>query len=228
MNAQLHEEFKFRCNMCASSFNQDALLKKHMQRHIDGRYHQCPECSKGFTLKNQLNKHIQLEHASSEAARLLNKKRTSTIAGKHNCYFDNCDAFFETADLLNTHLNNVHGLALIKSQNAGMANNGNSSGGGGGKSSKKQQQAHHQQQQQQEKMQIMFTEQLKNIKEEHQQQQQSLHQQQVPLSLPLGISLPLPPFNHQVRHRKSNAISKSTFGQNKTFLLFHCRHISNT
>lgn len=154
----LHEEFKFRCNMCSSSFNQESLLKKHMQRHIDGRFHQCPECQKGFTLKNQLNKHIQLEHASSEAARLLNKKRAQTATGKHNCYFDNCDAFFDTADALNQHLSTVHGLALIK--NIG--------------SSKKN------------KMEIMFTEQVKNIKDEP---------QQVPISLPLGISLPLPPFN---------------------------------
>lgn len=174
--------------MCSSSFNQEALLKKHMQRHIDGRYHQCPECSKGFTLKNQLNKHIQLEHASSEAARLLNKKRTSTVAGKFNCYFDNCDAFFDTNDLLNTHLNNVHGLALIKSQNAGTANqdggHGGSGGGsgGGGRSKKQKAQAH---------AQNMFAEQLK-IKEE--ESHHHVQQQQVPLSLPLGISLPLPPF----------------------------------
>lgn len=154
----LHEEFKFRCTMCTSSFNQEALLKKHMQRHIDGRYHQCSECAKGFTLKNQLNKHIQLEHASSEAARLLNKKRAQTATGKHNCYFDNCDVFFDTADLLNQHLTNVHGLALVK----------NATGGG-----------------KRNKMEIMFTEQLKNLKEE-----------QIPISLPLGISLPsLPSFN---------------------------------
>lgn len=165
---QLHEEFKFRCSMCSSSFNSEALLKKHTQRHIDGRYHQCPECSKGFTLKNQLNKHIQLEHASSEVARLLNKKRTSTIAGKFNCYFDNCDAFFDTNDLLNTHLNNIHGLALIKSQNAGTSNTGNS-GNSGGRSKKNK-------------------EHNNIIKEEEQH-----HQGQVQLSLPLGISLP--PFN---------------------------------
>lgn len=178
----LHEEFKFRCTMCSSSFNQEALLKKHMQRHIDGRYHQCPECSKGFTLKNQLNKHIQLEHASSETARLLNKKRTSTVAGKFNCYFDNCDAYFDTNELLNTHLNNVHGLALIKSQNAGTANTGGT--GGGGRSKKKERE-----------MQIMFTEQLKNVKDEEVAAAHQHHQQQVPLQLPLGISLPLPPFN---------------------------------
>lgn len=147
----LHEEFKFRCTMCSSSFNQESLLKKHMQRHIEGRYHQCSECAKGFTLKNQLNKHIQLEHASSEAARLLNKKRTSTVAGKHNCYFDNCDAYFDTADLLNQHLTNIHGLALIKTTGGSKRN----------------------------KMEIMFTEQLKNMKTE-----------EVPISLPIGISLP--------------------------------------
>lgn len=157
----LHEEFKFRCTMCSSSFNQEALLKKHMQRHIDGRYHQCSECSKGFTMKHQLTKHMQLEHASSEATRRLNTKRSQTAAGKHNCYFDNCDAFFETAELLNQHLTSVHGLALVKHANGGKRN----------------------------KMEIMFTEQLKNLKEE-----QHTTTQQLPLQLNLGI-LPLPSFN---------------------------------
>lgn len=152
----LHEEFKFRCTMCSSSFNQEALLKKHMQRHIDGRYHQCPECPKGFTMKNQLTKHLQLEHASSEATRRLNTKKSQSAVGKHNCYFDNCDAFFNTAELLNQHLNSVHGLALVKN-NSGKRN---------------------------KTMEIMFSEQLKNLKDE-----------QIPISLPLGISLPLPPFN---------------------------------
>lgn len=30
----LHDEFKYRCTMCSSSFNQEALLKKHIQRHV--------------------------------------------------------------------------------------------------------------------------------------------------------------------------------------------------
>lgn len=161
----LHEEFKFRCTMCASSFNQESLLKKHMQRHIEGRYHQCSECGKGFTLKNQLNKHIQLEHASTEAARLLNKKRTSNVAGKHNCYFDNCDAYFDSAELLNQHLTSIHGLALVKSHHQGHSGSGNHSGGGGSKK--------------QHKMEIMFTDQLKHLKND-----------EIPISLPIGISLP--------------------------------------
>lgn len=34
---KVHEECKYRCEFCVASFTQEVLLKKHIQRHIDGR-----------------------------------------------------------------------------------------------------------------------------------------------------------------------------------------------
>lgn len=34
---RMHDEFKYKCNVCPTSFNQETLLKKHEQRHLEGR-----------------------------------------------------------------------------------------------------------------------------------------------------------------------------------------------
>lgn len=164
----LHEEFKYRCNMCSSSFNQESLLKKHIQRHMDGRFHPCPECPKGFTLKHQLSKHLQMEHASSEAARRLNSKRGPDVAaGKHNCYFDNCEAFFETADELNLHLTSLHGINMSSNNKSGSSKRSRASAAAADTVSQS------------------LSDHFK-IKDE----------QPISLSLSLGLPLPLPPFGN--------------------------------
>lgn len=55
---------EFACTMCSSNFSDETLFKKHVQRHIDGRYLTCPVngCNDGFTLKHQLTKHLQIHH----------------------------------------------------------------------------------------------------------------------------------------------------------------------
>lgn len=131
------------------------MLKKHIQRHYDGRwvesefvccfestetsdlkiihsvlttftayyfrYITCsiPNCNKGFTTKHQLTKHLKIVHSNKDSPiappRRIAVKRE--LGGKHNCYFESCDAHFETSELLNEHLTATHGLSIVK--NAG-------------------------------------------------------------------------------------------------------------
>lgn len=74
------------------------------------RYINCPipGCTKGFTVKHHLTKHLQTVHTNK-----TNDKRSVIV--KHNCYFDNCEAFFETAEELNNHLAGSHGLSILRS-----------------------------------------------------------------------------------------------------------------
>lgn len=139
---KMHDTFKFKCEMCPSSFNQEVLLKKHIQRHIDGRYLTCPVtgCNEGFTIKTQLTKHMQMHHANSSNQQNLPKRlavKRQVTPGKHNCYFESCDDAFDEAEQLNEHLRTTHGLSIVK--NAGKKT----------------------------KMDIMLIEQLKNARENH-------------------------------------------------------------
>lgn len=122
----MHEEFRYKCTMCSSSFNQEGLLKKHIQRHIDGRYLTCPVegCNEGFTIKNQLTRHMQTHHSIKNCTQRISVKRLkmsnyvrSAASGKYNCYFESCDGSFTDEDTLNNHLRGVHGLSIVK--NAG-------------------------------------------------------------------------------------------------------------
>lgn len=69
------------------------------------------------------------------------------LGGKHNCYFESCDAHFETSDFLNEHLTSTHGLSIVK--NAGKRT----------------------------KMDVMFSEQLKNQKMDNEKQNANVQQQ---------------------------------------------------
>lgn len=87
------------------------------------RYITCsiPNCNKGFTTKHQLTKHLKNAHPNKDSStappRRIAVKRELSAPGKHNCYFESCDAHFETSDLLNEHLTTTHGLSIVK--NAG-------------------------------------------------------------------------------------------------------------
>lgn len=124
---KMHETFKFKCEMCPSSFNQEPLLKKHIQRHIDGRYLMCPivGCSEGFTIKSQLTKHLHMQHASeSNIPKRTTKKKpvaASTNATRHSCGFQNCTASFEATTSLNEHLRTVHGQSVTKNSGSKKA-----------------------------------------------------------------------------------------------------------
>lgn len=74
---KMHAEFRYKCTMCSSSFNLEGLLKKHIQRHIDGRYLTCPVegCEEGFTIKNQLTRHMQTHHSIENCTQRISVKR---------------------------------------------------------------------------------------------------------------------------------------------------------
>lgn len=113
-----------------------------------------PNCNKGFTIKHQLTKHLQTAHANQQdvvsSPRRLAVKRVLGAPGKHNCYFESCDAYFDSPEELNDHLTQTHGLSIVK--NAGKRS----------------------------KMDVMFSEQLKNQEDDQQQQhqQQQMHHHQ--------------------------------------------------
>lgn len=81
-----------------------------------------------------LQAHPSKDSANAPPPRRIAVKRVLGAPGKHNCYFESCDAHFDTSDLLNEHLTSNHGLSIVK--NAGKRS----------------------------KMDVMFCEQLKNQK----------------------------------------------------------------
>lgn len=71
-----------------------------------------------------MTKHLQTAHANTHdaaiaaaAPRRIAVKRIMTAQGKHNCYFESCDAYFDTSEQLNDHLTGTHGLSVVR--NAG-------------------------------------------------------------------------------------------------------------
>jgi hypothetical protein len=50
--------------MCPASFFDEPQLKRHIQKHIEGRVITCTivGCNESFSTKNQMNKHIQNVH----------------------------------------------------------------------------------------------------------------------------------------------------------------------
>lgn len=131
--------------MCTTARVVDFLSKSFIEIYdqafnITSRYITCsiPNCNKGFTTKQQLTKHLKVAHPNKDSStappRRIAVKRELGAPGRNNCYFESCDARFETSDLLNEHLMNTHGLSIVK--NAGKRT----------------------------KMDVMFSEQLKNQK----------------------------------------------------------------
>ncbi|KFB35033.1 AGAP002497-PA-like protein [Anopheles sinensis] len=103
----------YACNMCSMTFNDEVLLKKHVQRHVDGRYLTCPviSCGEGFTMKNHLTKHMQMHHPAVDLKKLGAEGGTDKTP-KHYCHYHNCNDSFDTADGLSNHLRVAHGLPI--------------------------------------------------------------------------------------------------------------------
>ncbi|XP_058130436.1 zinc finger protein 271 isoform X2 [Anopheles coustani] len=103
----------YACNMCSMTFNDEVLLKKHVQRHVDGRYLTCPviSCGEGFTMKNHLTKHMQMHHPAVDLKKLGAEGGTDKTP-KHYCHYHNCNDSFDSADGLSNHLRVAHGLPI--------------------------------------------------------------------------------------------------------------------
>lgn len=65
IKTQIAPRGEFSCNLCPTFFNEESQLKRHIQRHTEGRYFPCTVsgCAEGFSSKNQLNKHLQNHHS---------------------------------------------------------------------------------------------------------------------------------------------------------------------
>ncbi|XP_052565291.1 zinc finger protein 84 isoform X5 [Culex pipiens pallens] len=128
-----HQHGDFACTMCSMTFNDEVLLKKHVQRHLDGRFLTCPVlgCNEGFTMKNHLTKHMQMRHPAIDL-----KKSAPTPGGggvsarppRHCCHYFSCSESFETSEGLSNHLRTGHGLPIAspeeKKQMQHMITNG--------------------------------------------------------------------------------------------------------
>lgn len=70
LESHMKQHGQHACNLCSASFNDDALLKKHIQKHIEGRFTTCDMigCNVSVTTKNQMNKHMQLHHPTEYKA----------------------------------------------------------------------------------------------------------------------------------------------------------------
>ncbi|XP_050083788.1 zinc finger protein 883 isoform X1 [Anopheles aquasalis] len=103
----------YACTMCSMTFNDEVLMKKHVQRHIDGRFLTCPviSCGEGFTMKNHLTKHMQMHHPAVDLKKLAGQPGANK-APKHFCHYHDCNESFDTADGLSNHLRIAHGLPV--------------------------------------------------------------------------------------------------------------------
>ncbi|EDS34022.1 zinc finger protein [Culex quinquefasciatus] len=119
--------------MCSMTFNDEVLLKKHVQRHLDGRFLTCPVlgCNEGFTMKNHLTKHMQMRHPAidlKKSAPTPGGGGVSTRPPRHCCHYFSCNESFETSEGLSNHLRTGHGLPIAspeeKKQMQHMITNG--------------------------------------------------------------------------------------------------------
>lgn len=75
-------------------------------------------CKEAFAERDDLTKHVEIEHTKSEPILRHNEQRShlSTKSGESgattsfNCYFEGCDQTFEAADKLNEHLIIQHNM----------------------------------------------------------------------------------------------------------------------
>ncbi|XP_062716687.1 zinc finger protein 629 isoform X4 [Aedes albopictus] len=109
-----HQHGDYACSMCSMTFNDEVLLKKHVQRHLDGRYLTCPVlgCNEGFTMKNHLTKHMQMRHPAIDLKKGPITAGAVTRSPKHCCHYFNCSESFDTSDELSDHLRSAHGLPI--------------------------------------------------------------------------------------------------------------------
>nr|XP_019540266.2 zinc finger protein 567 isoform X2 [Aedes albopictus] len=109
-----HQHGDYACSMCSMTFNDEVLLKKHVQRHLDGRYLTCPVlgCNEGFTMKNHLTKHMQMRHPAIDLKKGPITAGAVTRSPKHCCHYFNCSESFDSSDELSDHLRSAHGLPI--------------------------------------------------------------------------------------------------------------------
>ncbi|XP_055637216.1 gastrula zinc finger protein XlCGF57.1 isoform X2 [Toxorhynchites rutilus septentrionalis] len=109
-----HQHGDYACNMCSMTFNDEVLLKKHVQRHLDGRFLTCPVlgCNEGFTMKNQLTKHMQMRHPAIDLKKGPLSAGTAVRPPKHCCHYFNCNESFDSSEGLSNHLRVTHGLPI--------------------------------------------------------------------------------------------------------------------
>eukprot|EP00095_Tigriopus_kingsejongensis_P012359 maker-scaffold1562_size35716-snap-gene-0.4 protein:Tk12359 transcript:maker-scaffold1562_size35716-snap-gene-0.4-mRNA-1 annotation:"zinc finger protein 778-like" len=85
------QEKPFICHVCAKSFVQNKLLKKHIAScHSEVRNFPCPHCPSSFKRKDHLSRHVSDIH-----------ERTEKL---FQCSFDDCLARFKTSHRLKVHL----------------------------------------------------------------------------------------------------------------------------
>ena len=71
------------CQICGSSFSNEASLKKHSLIHLVGKHH-CPFCSHSFKRKDQLKAHIKRDHPDENAS-IVDVKVKKETKDKNEC-----------------------------------------------------------------------------------------------------------------------------------------------
>ncbi|XP_055637224.1 zinc finger protein 497 isoform X7 [Toxorhynchites rutilus septentrionalis] len=100
---------------CGRSFAQVTNLNNHMKtHHKTQQFLTCPVlgCNEGFTMKNQLTKHMQMRHPAIDLKKGPLSAGTAVRPPKHCCHYFNCNESFDSSEGLSNHLRVTHGLPI--------------------------------------------------------------------------------------------------------------------
>ncbi|KOB75837.1 Uncharacterized protein OBRU01_06758 [Operophtera brumata] len=91
------------CIICGLKVNCRSALETHMRKHTGDKPFTCPECTKSYTLKGSLMRHIEVNHTKQALRAHIDRHNNP---GKYICNF--CGTAFTVKGNLNLHVIRIH------------------------------------------------------------------------------------------------------------------------
>lgn len=111
---QVHDNIKpFKCHLCSKSFVQSYALRLHLNVHNNVRY-SCDFCGTSFSGKPTLKRHVAKCSNAQQTTGKISKSTKETpnvsskIKEKYKCVADHCDRQFSSRKYLKIHMEKSH------------------------------------------------------------------------------------------------------------------------